>query len=59
MGEANDLTPRPNPANGISVSGETLESQYGRTISFMEFLKVGSIITVTNIAIYTPFILLL
>jgi Na+/H+ antiporter NhaD/arsenite permease-like protein len=38
---------------------ERLESQYGRTISFMEFLKVGSIITVTNIAIYTPFILLL
>ena len=24
MGEANDLTPRPNPANGIFVSGETL-----------------------------------
>ncbi|MFZ8793192.1 MAG: SLC13 family permease [Acidilobaceae archaeon] len=38
---------------------ERLESQYGRTISFMEFLKVGSIITITNIIVYTPFILLL
>lgn len=24
MGKANDLTPRPNPANGNTVSGETL-----------------------------------
>ena len=24
MGEASEPTPRPNPANGISVSGETL-----------------------------------
>ncbi len=24
MGEASDLTPRPNPANGNTVSGETL-----------------------------------
>jgi len=38
---------------------ERLESQYGRTISFMEFLKVGSIITITNIIVYTSFILLL
>jgi Na+/H+ antiporter NhaD/arsenite permease-like protein len=38
---------------------ERLEPRYGRTISFMEFLKVGYIITITNIIVYTPFILLL
>ncbi len=36
---------------------EVLEARYGRTISFTEFLKIGAIVTATNIAIYTAFLL--
>jgi len=38
---------------------EVLGARYGRTISFTEFLKISSIVTATNIAIYTAFLLLL
>lgn len=38
---------------------ERLEKDYNRTISFIEFTKVGFMVTLVNIAIYTPFILLL
>ena len=38
---------------------ERLESQYGRTISFTEFLRVGSIVTIVNVIVYAPFIILL
>lgn len=38
---------------------ERLESQYGRTIAFTEFLRVGALVTLLNIAVYTPLILLL
>ncbi|MDH5815481.1 MAG: SLC13 family permease [Candidatus Nezhaarchaeota archaeon] len=38
---------------------EVLESRYGETISFKEFSKIGMIVTLVNIAVYTIFILLL
>jgi len=37
---------------------ESLERKYGKTITFKEFFKTGSIVTIVNTAIYTPFILL-
>jgi len=36
---------------------ESLERKYNRSITFKEFFKVGSIVTTTNILIYTPFLL--
>lgn len=36
---------------------ESLERKYNRSITFKEFFKIGSIVTVTNILIYTPFLL--
>lgn len=36
---------------------EVLESKYGSTISFVEFFKIGAIVTVVNLCIYAPFIL--
>ncbi|MEM2535268.1 MAG: SLC13 family permease, partial [Candidatus Nezhaarchaeales archaeon] len=38
---------------------EVLESRYGETVSFKEFSKIGMIVTLVNIAVYTIFILLL
>ncbi len=38
---------------------ERLESQYGRTIAFTEFLRVGFIVTIVNVIVYAPFIILL
>lgn len=37
---------------------EVLESRYGKTISFIEFLRTGAVITAVNILVYTPFLLL-
>lgn len=38
---------------------EALESRHESTITFTEFLKTGAIVTAVNIAVYTPFLLLL
>lgn len=37
---------------------EVIESKYNTTITFMEFLKIGSIITLINMLIYSSFLLL-
>jgi Na+/H+ antiporter NhaD/arsenite permease-like protein len=37
---------------------EYLESRMGTTITFLEFLKVGSLVTIANIALYLPFLAL-
>lgn len=37
---------------------EALESKYGRTVSFVKFLKVGSVVTVANVLTYIPFLAL-
>lgn len=37
---------------------ETLETRMGTSISFMEFSRVGVIVTAVNIAVYIPFLLL-
>jgi Na+/H+ antiporter NhaD/arsenite permease-like protein len=36
-----------------------LEARYGKTISFTEFFKAGTVVTAVNIAIYTVFLLFL
>lgn len=38
---------------------ERLESRYGRTITFTEYARIGLLVTICNILVYTPFILLL
>ena len=38
---------------------EVLEARYGKTISFTEFFKAGTVVTAVNIAIYTIFLLFL
>lgn len=38
---------------------ERLEKDYKQTIGFIEFARVGSVITVVNIIVYTPFLLLI
>jgi Na+/H+ antiporter NhaD/arsenite permease-like protein len=38
---------------------EVLEKKYSTTVTFFEFLKYGAAVTVVNIAIYLPFLLLL
>ena len=38
---------------------EYLESRMGTTLSFTEFLKVGAVVTLVNLLIYIPFLLLL
>jgi Na+/H+ antiporter NhaD/arsenite permease-like protein len=37
---------------------EYLESRMGTTITFLEFLKVGSLVTIANITLYLPFLAL-
>lgn len=36
---------------------EVLESRYSVTISFVEFMKIGALVTLINVAIYLPFLL--
>jgi Na+/H+ antiporter NhaD/arsenite permease-like protein len=38
---------------------EALESRYGRTISSIDFVKLGILITAVNILVYTPFIVII
>ncbi|MEM4700469.1 MAG: SLC13 family permease [Candidatus Nezhaarchaeales archaeon] len=38
---------------------EVLESKFNSTITFFEFLKVGSLVTAANLLCYTPFLLAL
>lgn len=37
---------------------EVLESRYSKTITFTEFMKIGALITVVNMLIYVPFLIL-
>lgn len=37
---------------------EALESKFGITITFMEFIKVGAIVTAVNMLVYMPFLFL-
>lgn len=37
---------------------EALESRFGITITFREFLKIGAIVTAVNMLVYIPFLLL-
>jgi Na+/H+ antiporter NhaD/arsenite permease-like protein len=37
---------------------EYLESRMGTTITFTDFLKVGALVTLANIAVYLPFLAL-
>ncbi len=52
MGEAGDPTPRPNPANGISVSGETPTSNPSTLLSSLAY-RVCNIYGVLELAGYT------
>ena len=38
---------------------EVLEARYGKTISFTEFFKAGTVVTTVNIAVYTISLLFL
>ncbi len=38
---------------------EVLEKKFSTTVTFLEFLKYGAVITAVNVAIYLPFLLLL
>jgi len=38
---------------------EVLETRYGATITFAQFLKYGAVVTALNLAIYLPFLLFL
>jgi len=35
---------------------ESLESRYGTTVSFVDFLKVGAVVTAVNVAVYFAFL---
>jgi len=52
---AGNLTLLGAASNIIIIEG--LERRYGRSITFREFFKVGSVVTAINVLVYTPFLL--